>query len=63
MKKCLLLHKWMDVPHAYHSKYGEYRENYRYCKRCGKWQIIIALRWFDCNGPKLTDDERIKLGF
>lgn len=63
MKKCLLFHKWMDIPYTYPSKYGIYKENYRHCKRCGTWEIIIAQRWFVCNPPRLTDEEKIKLGF
>ena len=61
MKKCLLFHKRLDVPLEAHMKYGDYTENRRYCKRCGKWQIIIALHWFDCNPPRLTQKERTEL--
>jgi hypothetical protein len=53
----------MDIPYTYPSKYGIYKENYRHCKRCGTWEIIIAQRWFVCNPPRLTDEEKIKLGF
>jgi hypothetical protein len=61
MKNCLLFHKWREIPLVVHSRYGEYPENYRYCTRCGKWQIILALHWFDSNPPRLTEDERKEL--
>lgn len=53
MKKCLLFHKWVDVPLKVRTKHWDFgTENYRHCKRCGKWQISIALMWFDCNRPR-----------
>lgn len=52
MKKCLLFHRWTYVRIYFPVMGMDYRENYRYCPRCDVWQIIIALRWFDCDMPK-----------
>jgi hypothetical protein len=49
-----LFHKWGYVNLKFKSKHIDYctTDSYRRCTKCGKWQIKIANRWFDCNPPK-----------
>ncbi len=49
-----IFHKWEYKILRYKSKHIDYSviENYRRCKKCGKWQISIAMLWFDCNPPR-----------
>lgn len=49
-----IFHKWEYSIIKYKSKYMDtcVSQEYRQCKKCKKWQISIAMRWFDCNPPR-----------
>jgi hypothetical protein len=62
MKKCLWLHDWVDVSVPINDGLAEkYKvprfQDYRYCKRCERWQRFVKLpynsKWYDCEKPIL----------